>query len=73
MINLNIYCMAIKYFRILDNLSSYIKPLGLGNNTFPKHWSTEKNGMLIGCYHGLKKKDLYRITNTFKKFLSKLK
>ena len=30
-----------------------------------------KNGILIGCHHGLKKKDLYRITNTFKKFLSR--
>ena len=32
-----------------------------------------KNGILIGCHHGLKKKDLYRITNTFKKFLSRHK
>ena len=32
-----------------------------------------KNGILIGCHHGLKKKDLYRITNTFKKFLSRRK
>ena len=30
-----------------------------------------KNGILIGCHHGLKKNDLYRITNTFKKFLSR--
>ena len=44
MINLNIYCMAIKYFRILDKLPPYIKPLGLGNNTFPEHWLTEQNG-----------------------------
>ena len=29
-----------------------------------------KNGILIGCHHGLKKKDLYRIINTFKKILS---
>ena len=29
-----------------------------------------KNGILIGCHHGLKKKDLYRITNIFKKLLS---
>jgi len=32
-----------------------------------------KNGILIGCHHGLKKKDLYRITNTFKKLLSRHK
>ena len=32
-----------------------------------------KNGILIGCHHGLKKNDLYRITNTFKKFLSRHK
>ena len=44
MINLNIYCMAIKYFRILDKLPPYIKPLGLGNNTFPENWLTEING-----------------------------
>jgi len=30
--------MAIKYFRISDKLSPYIKPLGFGNNTFPEHW-----------------------------------
>ena len=36
--------MAIKYFRILDKLPPYIKPLGLGNNTFPEHWLTEQNG-----------------------------
>ena len=29
-----------------------------------------KNGILIGCHHGLKKKDLYWIINTFKKILS---
>ncbi len=32
-----------------------------------------KNGILIGCHHGLKKKDLYRITNTFKKLLGRHK
>ena len=32
-----------------------------------------KNGILIGCHHGLKKNDLYRIANTFKKFLSRHK
>ena len=29
-----------------------------------------KNGILIGCHHGLKKKDLYRIINIFKNILS---
>jgi len=32
-----------------------------------------KNGILIGCHHGLKNNDLYRMTNIFKNFLSKLK
>ena len=32
MINLDVYCMAIEYFSILDKLPPYIKPLGLGNN-----------------------------------------
>jgi len=32
-----------------------------------------KNGILIGCHHGLKKNDLYRMANTFKKFLSRHK
>ena len=32
-----------------------------------------KNGILVGCHHGLKKNDLYRMTNTFKKFLSRRK
>ena len=36
--------MAVKYFRILDKLPPYIKPLGLGNNTFPENWLTEING-----------------------------
>ena len=39
--------MAIQYFRILDKLPSYIKPLGLGDNIFPKHWLIEKNGKNI--------------------------
>ena len=44
MSNLEIYCTSIQYFNILDKLPSYIKPLGLGNNDFPEHWLTEKNG-----------------------------
>ena len=47
MINLDVYCMTIEYFSILDKLPPYIKPLGLGDNIFPKHWLTEKNGKNI--------------------------
>ena len=47
MINLDVYCMTIEYFSILDKLPPYIKPLGLGNNIFPKHWLTEQNGKNI--------------------------
>jgi len=36
--------MSIQYFSILDKLPTYIKPVGLGNNIFPKHWLTEKSG-----------------------------
>ena len=32
-----------------------------------------RNGILIGCHHGLKKKDLNRMTNIFKKLLDKCK
>ena len=32
-----------------------------------------KNGILIGCHHGLRKKDLNRMTNIFKKLLDKYK
>ena len=44
MFNLEIYCTALQYFSVIDKLPSYIKPLGLGNNTYPKHWLAEKNG-----------------------------
>ena len=44
MVNLDIYCTTIHYFNVLDKLPSYIKPLGLGNNNYPKHWLSEKNG-----------------------------
>ena len=47
MVNLDIYCTTIHYFNILDKLPSYIKPLGLGNNDYPDHWLTEKNGKNI--------------------------
>ena len=32
-----------------------------------------RNGILIGCHHGLRKKDLNRMTNIFKKLLDKYK
>ena len=32
-----------------------------------------RNGILIGCHHGLRKKDLNRMTNIFKKLLDKNK
>ena len=44
MFNLEIYCTALQYFNVLDKLPSYIKPLGLGNHTYPKHWLAETNG-----------------------------
>ncbi len=47
MINLDIYCTTLHHFKILDKLPSYIKPLGLGDNSFPKHWLTEKEGKNI--------------------------
>ena len=44
MFNLDIYCTSLQYFNVLDKLPSYIKPLGLGNHTYPKHWLAEKDG-----------------------------
>jgi len=44
MVNLDTYCTSIHYFNLLDKLPSYIKPLGLGNHTYPKHWLTEQIG-----------------------------
>ena len=44
MVNLDIYCTSLQYFNLLDKLPSYIKPLGLGNRTYPKHWLAEKDG-----------------------------
>ena len=32
-----------------------------------------RNGILIGCHHGLKQKDLNRMTNIFKKLLDRCK
>ena len=44
MLNLDIYCTTIRYFNVLNKLPSYIKPLGLGNATYPNNWFDEKNG-----------------------------
>jgi hypothetical protein len=41
---LEIYCTTIKYYKILEKLPSYIIPLGLGEESYPKDWLTEKNG-----------------------------
>ncbi|MDA7606802.1 DUF4422 domain-containing protein [Pelagibacteraceae bacterium] len=42
--NLNIYCFSLKYYKMLDGLPDFIKPLGLGENSFPKNWLDEKKG-----------------------------
>ena len=42
--NLEIYCTTIAYYKILEKLPSYIKPLGLGETSYPKNWLTEKTG-----------------------------
>ena len=52
---LQIYCTSIKYFKIMDNLPSYITPIGLGNSNFPDSWITEKKGENISnlnSYYG---------------------
>ena len=46
--NLNLYCLSLKYFSLIDKLPSYIKPLGLGTEEYPRHWLTEKSGENIG-------------------------
>ena len=53
--SLKIYCTSIKHFTILDKLPSYIKPLGLGNEEYPEHWLTEKNGKNIKSFTSLAK------------------
>ena len=47
MTNLNLYCLSLKYYNLIDKLPSYIKPLGLGNEEYPEHWLAEKNGQNI--------------------------
>lgn len=44
MTNLKIYCCTIKHYEVLEQLPKYIFPVGLGNNTFPQSWLTEKFG-----------------------------
>jgi hypothetical protein len=44
MTNLKIYCCTIKHYKVLDQLPEYILPVGLGDNTFPHNWLTEKSG-----------------------------
>ena len=55
MVNLDIYCTTIRYFSVLDKLPSYIRPLGLGNASYPDHWLAEKNGhniLELNKYYG---------------------
>ena len=47
MSNLKIYCSTINHYKILEKLPSYINPVGLGENIFPKNWETEKGGINI--------------------------
>lgn len=44
---LEIFCSTIKYYKIIDKLPNYITPIGLGDNSFPDHWLTEKKGKNI--------------------------
>mgnify|MGYP001361691579 CR=1 FL=1 len=48
--NLEIYCTTIAYYKILEKLPSYIKPLGLGETSYPKNWLTEKTGENISSF-----------------------
>ena len=45
--NLEIYCTTIKYYKVLDYLPNFIKPLGLGPEIYPSHWLDEKKGINI--------------------------
>lgn len=42
--NLNLYCLSLKYYNLIDKLPSFIKPIGLGDNKYPNHWFVEKKG-----------------------------
>ena len=52
---LKIFCTSINYYKLIDKLPKYIKPLGLGKNLFPSHWFDEKKGSNIAhlnSYYG---------------------
>ena len=40
---MDIYCTTIKYYKVMDRLPNYIKPLGLGDVKYPKKWLHEKS------------------------------
>jgi hypothetical protein len=44
---LTIYCKSIKYYKVLDSLPSFIKPLGLGPASYPENWLDEKDNVNI--------------------------
>ena len=44
---IKIFCTSLNYYKIIDKLPSYIQPLGLGVNNFPKNWIDEKKGKNI--------------------------
>ena len=39
-----LFCCTTKYYNVLDKLPAFITPVGLGDNTFPNNWETEKKG-----------------------------
>lgn len=45
--NLTIYCTSIKYHKVLDELPSFVKPLGLGPTSYPENWLDEKHNINI--------------------------
>jgi len=47
MVNLQIYCTTIKYYKVMDQLPNFILPLGLGSAKYPDHWFDEKKGINI--------------------------
>ena len=53
MVNLNIYCTTIKYYKVMEKLPPYIKPLGLGNLEYPNNWLDEKMGNNISSLKSL--------------------
>lgn len=47
MSNLNLYCLSLKYYSLIDKLPKHIKPIGLGDYNYPEHWLSEKKGESI--------------------------